>query len=98
MREWYRTHFGLNTNEYGAVFKWRQGANTSHKGFTQWSPFGEKTKYFLPSTRDFMISYRVGILEAFVDQLKKEEVTVTDTIKTVEYEKFVHSYARYGRE
>ena len=26
MREWYKIHLGLNTNQYGAVFEWRQGA------------------------------------------------------------------------
>jgi len=24
MREWYKTHLGLKTNQYGAVFEWRQ--------------------------------------------------------------------------
>ncbi|CAN5695981.1 hypothetical protein BH10BAC2_BH10BAC2_14440 [soil metagenome] len=90
MREWYKTHLGLNTNQYGAVFEWRQGADTTKKGFTQWSPFKETTKYFEPSTKDFMINYRVENLEALVDQLKKENVTVTDSIETVEYGKFVH--------
>jgi len=90
MREWYKTHLGLNTNEYGAVFEWRQGADTTQKGFTQWSPFSEKTKYFQPSTKDFMINYRVENLLALVDQLKKEGVTITDTIEAVEYGKFVH--------
>ena len=48
------------------------------------------TKYFEPSAKDFMINYRVENLEALVDQLKKENVTVTDSIQTVEYGKFVH--------
>ena len=90
VREWYQTHLGLVTSDYGAVFEWRQGADTTKKGFTQWSPFNEKTKYFEPSTKDFMINYRVENLEALVDQLKKENVTVTDSIETVEYGKFVH--------
>ncbi len=90
VREWYKTHLGLNTNPYGAVFEWRQGADTTKKGFTQWSPFKETTKYFEPSTKDFMINYRVENLEVLIDQLKKESVTVTDTIQTVEYGKFVH--------
>jgi predicted enzyme related to lactoylglutathione lyase len=90
MREWYKTHLGLNTNQYGAVFEWRQGADTAKKGFTQWSPFAEKTKYFEPSTSDFMINYRVENLEWLVDQLKKENVTITDSIETVDYGKFVH--------
>lgn len=90
MREWYKAHLGLNTNQYGAVFEWRQGADSTQKGFTQWSPFKETTKYFEPSTKDFMINYRVENLEALVDQLKKENVTITDSIQTVEYGKFVH--------
>jgi len=84
MRDWYKTHLGLNTNQYGAVFEWRQGADTTKKGFTQWSPFAETTKYFAPSTRDYMINYRVADLTALVDQLKKEGVTIADTIETVE--------------
>jgi len=90
MKEWYKTHLGLNTNQYGTVFEWRQGADTSKKGFTQWSPFNEKTKYFEPSTKDYMINYRVENMEALVAELKKSGVTVTDTIETFEYGKFVH--------
>ncbi|MBP9097579.1 MAG: VOC family protein [Ferruginibacter sp.] len=90
MREWYKINLGLNTNQYGAVFEWRQGADTSKKGFTQWSPFNEKTKYFEPSTKDFMINYRVENLELLVAELKRNAVTVVDTIETVEYGKFVH--------
>ena len=90
MRAWYATNLGLNTNAYGAVFEWRQGADTTKKGFTQWSPFNEKTKYFEPSTKEFMINYRVDNIEGLIDQLKKGGVTVTDTIETAEYGKFVH--------
>ena len=90
IREWYKTHLGLNTNAYGAVFEWRQGADTTKKGFTQWSPFKETTTYFEPSTKDFMINYRVANIEGLVDQLKKEGVVIADKIESVEYGKFVH--------
>ena len=90
MREWYKTHLGLNTNQYGTVFEWRQADDSTKKGFSQWSPFAEKTKYFEPSTKDFMINYRVENLEALVEELKKEGVTITDTIETADYGKFVH--------
>src|SRR3954466_1503902 len=56
VKEWYKLHLGLNMNQYGTVFEWRQAADSSKKGFSQWSPFGEKTKYFLPSEKDFMIN------------------------------------------
>ncbi|MFP7654967.1 VOC family protein [Chryseobacterium proteolyticum] len=73
MREWYSDHLGLRTNEYGAVFEWYQGADNSKKGFSQWSPFSEKTKYFQPSEKDFMINYRVEHLEKLVAELKKRK-------------------------
>lgn len=90
MREWYKTHLGLNTNQYGAVFEWRQATDSTKKGFTQWSPFAETTKYFEPSTKDYMINYRVADLEGLVDQLKKDGVTIADKIEVVDYGKFVH--------
>jgi len=90
LKEWYQTHLGLNTNEYGTVFEWRQGADSTKKGFTQWSPFKETTRYFEPSTKDFMINYRVENMEALVEELKNEGVTITDTIETYSYGKFVH--------
>src|SRR5882762_7116477 len=90
MKEWYQKHLGLNTNQYGAVFEWRQGEDSTKKGFTQWSPFAETTKYFEPSAKDFMINYRVENLEALVEELKNEGVTIVDTIEASEYGKFVH--------
>ena len=90
IKEWYKTHLGLNTNEYGATFEWRQDSDSSKKGSTTWNPFAETSKYFEPSTKDFMINYRVENLEALVEELKKEGVTITDTIETYDYGKFVH--------
>ncbi len=90
VKEWYKTHLGFEVNAYGAVFEWRQGADSTQKGFTQWSPFNEKTKYFEPSTKDFMINYRVENLENLIDKLRSDSVTILDTIETVSYGKFVH--------
>ena len=90
MKEWYKAHLGLNTNQYGTVFEWRQATDSTKKGFTQWSPFKESTKYFEPSTKDFMINYRVADLGGLVEELKKEGVTIADTIESAEYGKFVH--------
>ena len=90
LREWYQTNLGLNTNQYGSVFEWHQGADSTKKGFTQWSPFKETTKYFAPSTKDFMINYRVENLSALLTELKANGVTVVDTMETYDYGKFVH--------
>lgn len=90
IKEWYQKNLGLNTNPYGAVFEWYQGADSTQKGFTQWSPFKESTTYFAPSTKDFMINYRVVDLVSLLKELKSNGVTILDTIETFDYGKFVH--------
>jgi predicted enzyme related to lactoylglutathione lyase len=90
MKEWYKTHLGLNTNPYGATFEWRQVSDSTKKEITQWSPFEDSTKYFEPSTKDFMINYIVSDLDALVTELKKEGVTIVDDIENYDYGKFVH--------
>ena len=90
MKEWYKKNLGINTNQYGAVFEWYQGADSTKKGFTTWGPFNEKTTYFEPSTKEFMINYRVDNIESLVEELKASGVTILDTIETYDYGKFVH--------
>jgi catechol 2,3-dioxygenase-like lactoylglutathione lyase family enzyme len=90
MKDWYRAHLGLDTDDYGTNFEWRQGANPTLKGFTQWSPFARETTYFDPSGSDFMVSYRVENIEELVELLKAEGVTVLDAVEAFEYGKFVH--------
>lgn len=91
MKEWYKTHLGFDTTQYGTMFEWQQPADPEKKGYTLWTPFSEKTKYFEPSTKEFMINYRVENLESLVEELKKEGVTILDKIETFdEFGKFVH--------
>lgn len=90
IKEWYTKHLGLETDKYGTTFEWRQAEDSSKRGFTQWSPFSETTKYFAPSTSSFMINYRVENLEWLVEELRKEGVTIVDAIEAFEYGKFVH--------
>ena len=90
INQWYKTHLGFVTSPYGTSFEWRQIDDSSKKGLTQWNPFAENTKYFDPSTKDFMINYRVDNLEALVEELRKDNVTIVDDIATYDYGKFVH--------
>lgn len=90
IKEWYKTHLGFDTSPYGVQFEWREEADSTKKGSTVWNPFPDKTKYFEPSTKDFMLNYRVENLEALVEELKKEGVTIVDKVEVYEYGKFVH--------
>lgn len=90
MRDWYHQHLGLMTNEYGSVFEFIQSDKPDQKGYLQWSPFDEKTEYFKPSEKEFMINYRVENIEKLVEELKASGVTVLDEIESYAYGKFVH--------
>ena len=89
MREWYKMHLGIDAGKYGATFEWRAAEDSTKKGSTAWNPFPETTKYFEPSTKDFMINYRVDNLEALVEELKKEGVTIVDKMEAFDYGKFI---------
>jgi predicted enzyme related to lactoylglutathione lyase len=56
----------------------------------QWSPFKKGSEYFAPSTKEFMINYRVQNIEGLVAKLKENGVTVVDNIASYDYGKFVH--------
>lgn len=90
IKQWYKTHLGFDTDPYGAKFEWRQADDPAKSGSTLWSPFPDNTNYFEPSAKEFMINYRVENLEALVEELKKEGVTVLDNIETYDFGKFVH--------
>ncbi|MEK7433265.1 MAG: VOC family protein [Cyanobacteriota bacterium] len=90
INDWYSKHLGLNTNEYGASFEWVDASDNTKKGTTQWSSFDEKTEYFEPSQKDFMINYCVEDLEALVKELRNEGVTIVDEMEVFEYGKFIH--------
>ncbi|MBF0693998.1 MAG: hydroxyacid dehydrogenase [Flavobacterium sp.] len=83
---WYQKHLGLNTDDYGCTFWWKdmQGNDCS----TQWSPFAETTEYFLPSEKPFMQNFRVYDLEALLEQLQLEGVTQVGKIQAFDYGKF----------
>ena len=90
LRDWYGQHFGMKIEQMGCNFEWRQGADSTKKGFTLWVPFKETTKYFQPSDKQFMINYRVEHLNDLLSQLKKGGVMPTDSVEKVSYGSFVH--------
>jgi len=89
-REWYNRHLGLNATEYGANFEWRHLDDPEKKGTSVWSPFKSDTKYFEPSTKDFMINFRVENLVWLLDELKKEGVEQIGEMAEYEYGKFAY--------
>lgn len=90
LKEWYKRNLGFSVNEYGALFESRQSDRPTWKRYLQWSPFNEKTKYFQPSVKEFMINYTVNDLDKLLKQLRDSGVTIVDSVQQESYGKFVH--------
>ena len=86
VKPWYREHLGLNTDDYGCTFWWKD--KDGNDCSTQWSPFKEDTQYFKPSEKQFMMNFRVADLENLLKTLKEEGVTVVGEMETYDYGKF----------
>jgi acetyl esterase/lipase/predicted enzyme related to lactoylglutathione lyase len=97
-REWYAKNLGLSVNEYGSTFEFRNSVRPDEINYLQWSPFAEKTTYFDPSEKEFMINYRVQNIEGLVKKLKENGVSIVDKIEEFEYGKFVHILDQEGNK
>lgn len=86
LNTWYAKHLGLKTTEYGATFWWTDAKH--QKCSSTWSPIDEQTTYFEPSTKPFMINFRVDNLTALIAQLKFEKIPILGEIQEFEYGKF----------
>lgn len=86
MKEWYKDHLGIPTDNYGWTFRWKD--NDGNEGCTQWSPFDVNTNYFKPSEKPFMMNFRVDNLAALLEVLKTEGVTVVGEMESYDYGNF----------
>lgn len=91
LKDWYAKNLGFDVNEWGSVsFDYRDANNPDVVIPLQWNPFKKGSDYFAPSEKEFMINYRVQNIEALVDKLRENGVTIVDSIATYDYGKFVH--------
>jgi predicted enzyme related to lactoylglutathione lyase len=82
---WYQKHLGLPITDFGgAMF----AEDEKRAGVTLWTPFKADTNYFQPSTKDFMINFRVDDLDGLLAQLRSEGVQVDENVQDSEYGKF----------
>jgi len=89
-KEWYSENLGLEVNQWGSSFEFRNANRPDEINYLQWSPFKQGSEYFSPSKKEFMINYRVQNIEGLVNKLKKNGATILDSIETYDYGKFVH--------
>ncbi|UOQ51249.1 VOC family protein [Hymenobacter cellulosivorans] len=89
-RDWYALNLGLEVNEWGSTFEFRNVDRPEEVHALQWSPFQTGTNYFAPSHKEFMINYRVQNIEGLVNRLRENGVTILDDVASSDYGKFVH--------
>lgn len=97
LREWYKTHLGIESESWGAVFHWKENDPTGEAA-TAWNPFPADTKYFLPSEHPYMINYRVENLEELMKCLADEGVNIVKEMEVSEFGKFAWIIDPEGRK
>lgn len=88
IREWYQKNLGLNCEDYGTSFIWREAKNPDQVSHTVWGTFEDNTTYFQPSKKDFMINFRVDDLLGLLAQLKENGVEIIGSVVEQPYGKF----------
>lgn len=84
LRAWYREMLGMEIHPWGGAQMWAGEG----RSYSVWSSFAADTKYFEPSTKDFMINLRVDDLDGLLAHLREKHVPVLDRREESEDGKF----------
>jgi predicted enzyme related to lactoylglutathione lyase len=90
LRAWYQEHLGIDSEKWGATFKWDSPElKAQQKDFqTAWNPFPENTTYYAPSEKSFMINYVVEDLVKLVEAFKVEGIPLVGEMQDGDFGKF----------
>ena len=90
-KDWYAKNLGVEINDWGSAgFDYRNANHPDEIVSLQWKPFRKGDAYFSPSKKEFMINYTVQNIEALIQQLRENGVTILDTLESYDYGKFIH--------
>jgi hypothetical protein len=84
----YEKHLGIKQDVLGqgVSFRWKEDGDP--EGFTAWSIFKPDTKYFQPSTKPFMLNFRVEDLDGLLERLRGEGVWIDSNREDCDYGRF----------
>jgi len=89
LRAWYRTHLGIDVQEWGGTaFQWTDAAGRPTGGTTAWCINAAGGDPFAPGKAAFMVNYRVENLAALLQSLRDEGCDVLEKTDDSEYGKF----------
>jgi predicted enzyme related to lactoylglutathione lyase len=88
LRAWYRTHLGIDVQDWGGTaFNWSDDTDPAG-GMTVWSIGTADGSGFGPAKSPFMINYRVENLAALLETLRAEGCEVLDKTDDSGFGKF----------
>jgi catechol 2,3-dioxygenase-like lactoylglutathione lyase family enzyme len=96
-REWYAKHLGLADKGEGVMLPWREHDEPQNEHVTVWSTFPADTDYFAPGQAS-MVNYIVDDLDAMIERLQKEGVTVDSNRMNESYGRFAWIYDSDGNK
>ncbi len=91
MNEWYSQHLGLTDKGGGAMLSWREHDDPQKEHVTVWTIFPDSTHY-IPATQPLMVNYIVDDLDALLERLKQEGVTIDAKRMNESYGRFAWIY------
>lgn len=80
---WYRRWLGVAVEEFGGVVF--PITNLAAGSYTVWSPFSNRTRYFTPSRKPFLINFIVDDLDAILDRLRESDAQVMEKRERSEF-------------
>ena len=83
LRAWYAEHLGVELDDFGGAVLRSSGGET-----LVWAIFAGDTDYFGARTQQTMVNYRVRDLDAMLEQLRANGVTVDDRVEEHEFGRF----------
>ena len=90
IKSWYSENLGLATDDFGSPFEFRNANRPEEVNYLNWDAFPDSANTFAPSSREFMINYRVQNIEGLIEKLRENDVVIVDELATYEYGKFIH--------
>lgn len=86
LRAWYKTHLGIDVQEWGGTaFTWTDASGNPKRGTTAWSIGAADGEHFAPSKSTFMINYRVADLHGLLKLLREEGCEVLEKVEESEF-------------
>ena len=86
---WYRDKLGFEPISDGSYsFLWSEDKKPQRAQFSVWGPFSDTSTYFEPSSKPFMINFRVDDLLGFVKEIQAKGVSLEGDVLDEVYGKF----------